>query len=428
MNTRIIPIALFIAVLGSAVGWASDDEAWLVSSRTPVLWAAAPDSGETGEESDLYDAGSDALDDQAWDQAISKFDKVIRMGGEHAPGAMYWKAYAQSKSAQQADALETLRQLREKYATSRWEREAKALELEIRLPLEARLPAKIRGESGGSVAPDTANDEELKLLILSNLMSTQPERTVPLLEKVLQGNSSPKVKEQALFVLSQSSAPEARGVLAGYAHSASDSDLQLRAVEYLGLYGGDENRRLLEDVYNSAASLEVKHKILEGYMMAGDGERLVAIAEKEKNAELRQGAIEQLGLMGDDDALWRLYQTENDTTIRQRILNSFMLSGADERLLQLARREKNVGLRRSAIEQLGLLGATDSLPMLYRNEISREVKSGIIDALFLHGDADGLIAIARTEKDHDLRREAVEKLSLLNSDAASDFLMELLNK
>ena len=51
----------------------------------------------------------------------------------------------------------------------------------------------------------------------------------------------------------------------------------------------------------------------------------------------------------------------------------------------------------------------------------------MLNALFIQGNADALIQIARSEKDPALRREAVQKLSLMgHNKAALDFMMELL--
>ena len=59
--------------------------------------------------------------------------------------------------------------------------------------------------------------EELKLLALQGLQHSDPEQAVPMIEKILQGPQSPRLKQRALFVLAQSNAPRAREVLANFA-------------------------------------------------------------------------------------------------------------------------------------------------------------------------------------------------------------------
>ncbi len=54
-------------------------------------------------------------------------------------------------------------------------------------------------------------------MALNGLMNSNPERALPILEKLLAGSQSPRVKERALFVLSQSSAPQARETVVKFA-------------------------------------------------------------------------------------------------------------------------------------------------------------------------------------------------------------------
>jgi hypothetical protein len=77
-----------------------------------------------------------------------------------------------------------------------------------------------------------------------------------------------------------------------------------------------------------------------------------------------------------------------------------------------------------------MMGATKSptLKAIYDKETDRDVKKEVLNAYFIGGDATDLVAIARSEKDPELRKEAVSKLSLMNSKEGNAFLMELLNK
>jgi len=51
-----------------------------------------------------------------------------------------------------------------------------------------------------------------------------------------------------------------------------------------------------------------------------------------------------------------------------------------------------------------------------------------LNGYFIGGYASGLIAAAKTEKDPHLKKKAVEKLALMGSKEAQDYLMELLQK
>ena len=91
-----------------------------------------------------------------------------------------------------------------------------------------------------------------------NLIQTNPEKALPILLKLLEGNASPKIKEKALFVLSQSGSDKSREIVANFARGKSNPDLQLKSLEYLALFGGKESRQVLADVYASATETKIK--------------------------------------------------------------------------------------------------------------------------------------------------------------------------
>jgi len=130
-------------------------------------------------ESEVYDRGSRSLDDGEWGDAEKEFRKVAEMAGSRADGATYWIAYSLNKQGRSDAALEILRAFAGKFPKSSWRKEARALELEIR-------PA-----SGGAVLREDGNDEDLKLMAINSLMNSEPERAIPMLEKVLNGSASP---------------------------------------------------------------------------------------------------------------------------------------------------------------------------------------------------------------------------------------------
>jgi len=272
-----------------------------------------------------YDRGTEALDQGDWQRGVEIFSAVAKQGGNAAEGALYWKAYAQNKLGQKAEALSTLGELTKSYPQSRWANEAKQLELEI------------HQNSGQNVPPEGQPDDDLKLMALNGCMNSDPDRCVPMLEKFLQGNQPPKLKEKALFVLCQSGSPRAREVVARIARGASNPDLQMKALTDLGIFGGKESRQALADIYASSTDARVKQTILHSFMIGGDRERLFAIAKSEKTPELRREAIQQLALTGAQSELWQLYQAEPATEAKEQILHSMFLSGNADKLLEVAR-------------------------------------------------------------------------------------------
>jgi hypothetical protein len=308
-----------------------------------------------------YRAGTRAIDKHSYDDAIVAFDRVIEEKGSRGEGALYWKAYAQNKAGRRDQALATLGQMQKEFPQGRWASDAKALEVEV------------RQAAGRPVAPDAEADDELKLLAINGLMASDASRALPLLEKVIADpKASPGVKERALFVLAQGGDAKNREVLLRIAKGGGNPDMQMRAVEFLGVFSKG-NTQTLAEVYGGTADPGVKRAVLRGLMMAGDYDRLLGLAKTEQSPELRVEAIHMLGVMkrgNSSEALLSLYSPSQD----------------------------------------------------------RAVKKAIADGLFIQRNAKGLIELARKETDASLKKGIVERLSTMNTKEAQDYMLELLNK
>ena len=381
---------------------------------------AQREAARRDQEERWYEEGQNALEEARWQRAVERFSSVASAKTTRADAALYWKAYALDKLGQKAEALATAAELIKGYPQSRWLSDAKVLELQV------------RQSSGQSVRPEAAGDEDLKLLALQGLQHSAPEQAVPMLEKILQGPNSPRLKERALFVLAQSNSPQARQILTNAARGASNPDLQRRAIQYLGVHGGAENRAILAQIYESSTDVDVKRRILRSFGVAGDKARVLAAATSETTPELRSEAVQQLGVMGAHEELWQLYQKESNVDVKKRIMQAMFVGGNATRLIDLANSEPNAELRRTAIRNLGLMGASrtaEALTGLYGKEKDVENKKAVINAFFLQSNAEQLVAIARKETDPQLRREIVSRLSNMGrSKVAMDYLMEILNK
>jgi len=399
---------------------------------------------------ELYDDGREALDDDQFSTASKKFAELSRLKGPQTDAALYWLAYAENKQGNRDSALSAIAELKKSFPQSRWNKDASALEIEV------------RQSSGAKANPDSFGDEELKLLALQGLLNNDPDKAVPLVEKVLNGSASPAVKSKALFVLAQTGAPQAMDILGKVALGQSNPELQRKAVEYLGLFGEDHDgvgggvqggvpggikggvggakhnnnggnsaAQILDEVYRSSSDPSVKRAVLKSYMLAGDKQSLFRAAKDEKNDDLKREAIRQLGLVEGESELEQLYRSENSKEVRREILQAFFLAGDAKRLVQAAEGEKDPELRRAAIKNLGLVGgddASNALKTIYAKESDRDVKEEVLNAYFLGGNSQALVAIAKSEKDSGLRKAAVEKLSLIGDKTSTDYMMEILQK
>jgi hypothetical protein len=370
-------------------------------------------------EQELYEQGREALDEDHYDRAASAFDELAKRNGPQTDAALYWEAYAQNRQGKRDAALATLAELKHRFPQSRWQKDASALEIEV------------RQRTGQAPHPESQNDEDLKMLAIQGLMNSSPDRALPLLEKVLNGTGTPKEKSKALFVIAQSGSPEAKQVLGRIAAGQSNPDLQRKAVEYLGQFGGADSHKILADIYAKTGDESIKRAILRSYMISGDKEDLFTAAKSEKSESLRGEAIRQLGLVHGVDELQQLYQREPSTQVKRDILQAFFLAGDSARLVQAATSEKDPELRRTAVRNLGLINSADSakaLQTIYAKDTDESVRREVLNAYFIQNNAAGLVAIARNEKNPELKREAVSKLSLMNNKEATDYLMEILQK
>ena len=365
----------------------------------------------------LYEQGQNAIERAQWPRAVERFTVLVDSKAPRADAALYWRAYSLDKLNRQSEALTSVAELLKGYPSSRWVADARALEIQV------------RQRAGQPVSPEVQADEELKLFAIQGLQHQDPEQAIPMLEKLLQGTSSPRMKERVLFVLAQSNAARARQVMTTVARGGSNPDLQMKAIQYIGMQGSQPNRQLLGEIYTSSTDVDVKRQILRAYMMAGDRERVLAAATGEKSPQLRAEAMRQLGMMGARDEVWQLYQKETDAQVRSQIIQGLFMAGDSTHLLEVANNDASPDLRRRAIQHLGMMGRDrtgDAILNIYNRQTDVGVKEAAIDALFIQQNAETLVALARKETDRDLKRRIVAKLALMPSPAARDYMLELL--
>ena len=290
---------------------------------------------------------------------------------------------------------------------------------------------------------------------------------------LLETSRSPELGEHALFVLSQSGSPRAREIFASIVKGERNPELRLQAIHYVAHLMPEraiepdpdvdpdvrvrtrsraraarsaraernENMRLLSEAYAETTDRAVKEAILQSFAIAGDLDRVLEAVRNEVDEALRTTAVETLAVgLGDLPAehrtliqqqLLELYREEASVALKQALLRSMAFGGDPEAFIELARSEPEPELRRHAIRHLGLLpeGQTaELLVSMYGSESDAAVKAEIIQALAIQQNARALIELARKETDRTLKRQLVEGLTMVDSEEATDFLLELLEK
>jgi HEAT repeat protein len=366
-------------------------------------------------EDQLYTQGTSALNAGDYDDAVRSFDEAAGLRGRRADAALYWKAYALGKAGNKPSALAAIADLRKNYPQSKWLKDASALEVDLK---------------GTATDPSTVADESEKEAALMSLMNAPPERAVPILDKVIHGNSSPRLKDKALFVLSQNGSDKAQQILLSLAKANNDPELQKRAIRYIGM-GGNRNGAILKEIYNGTTDASVKKAVFQGWLMSGDREDVLAVAKTEKSPELRREAIRHLGMMGGRTELRELYKSAGDPQTRTAVIEGMMMSGDSQGLLEIANTEKDPEVLDKAINTLGMVGGQDALTGLvniYSRTNDVKTKKRVINALFLHNAAGPMVELARKETNPELRKAWLQKLSIMNSPEVTEYMMEILNK
>ena len=312
----------------------------------------------------LYDQARQAIENSQFERAIADFNRLAAdKASAKGDAAMYWKAYSQAKLDFSKEALQTIQEMKAQFAGSSWVKDANALAVEI------------QQAAGQPVSADLQNDEELKLLALRGVMQADPDKGVPIIEKMLAGGASPRVRDRALFVLSQSRSSRARDVMLNTAKNNANPDLQRTAIRYIGMMGGADDREVLAGIYRTATDSGVKRAILQSYFMSGNVEQTAEVARSEKDSDLQRAAIRNLGMMNRPGSA---------------------------------------------------ASASDALVSIYKADTSTENKRAVVNALFMQRNAKALVDLARAERDPSLKKDIVSKLSVMKTPEATDYMLELL--
>ena len=196
------------------------------------------------------------------------------------------------------------------------------------------LEMEVRRNVGQPVNPEAQADEDLKLMALNALLNSDPEKALPILEKLLQGPARRSCASARCSCWRRATRRAPAQVLKNLARGSSTPELQSKAIQYLGVMGGAESRATLAEIYAASTDVDVKRRILRAFMVSGEKQRLLTAAQTEQNADLRSEAVRQLGVMGANDELWQMYQKESAVPVKKQIIQAMFVGGnadADDR-------------------------------------------------------------------------------------------------
>jgi tetratricopeptide (TPR) repeat protein len=275
----------------------------------PLPAAAANDNSP-------YAAGTRAMNEQRWQDAIRSFDKVIAAKEKRSDAAIYWKAYSLNKLQRHSDATGICDMLHAQYPDSSWNKDCDVLSIS-NPDINIELTDKINQSMNIHVHPDVhivnpdvhvvipnisvdiKNNPDMKILALNSMLNQDPAKAIPILRDILNGNQSIGVKKHAIFVLAQSKSPEAQAMLHDAVIGKMDPELQRQAITMMALFQGKRDNDTLAEVYRTTSDRQIKKSIISAFFLTQDAPHLVELAHSEKDLQLKRTIVAQLSVMHD---------------------------------------------------------------------------------------------------------------------------------
>jgi HEAT repeat protein len=259
-------------------------------------------------------------------------------------------------------------------------------------------------------------DEELALAAMEGLMSQSPERALPIIKKVLAGTQTALVKQRALFVLSQLDSPEAREILTQTARS-TDVAMRNEAIRSIGIGGDPKTLDSLQAIY-SAGGADVKESVLQAWMIADHKKGVYEAALNARTEEEASQAIRMLGAMGATEELRKLGDRPNAA---RGLIDAFAISGDLASLRKIAEGNGERSVRLEAVQRIGIIdsdAARGALRDIYSRNTDAEFKEAALHGLLIAGDEQGVLALYRSAKTPEEKRALLRVLSMMDGDAA----------
>ena len=359
--------------------------------------------------------GRDFIEAQNWQRAAEKFNDFISAypKDKDLDAALYWYGYALQKQGRNEEAAKPLIRLVDRFPSSSWRQEAKAL-----LVVLGRKDA----------VDDALNREdcEIKILALQSLFQADEERAIGIVTEALRTNP-PKCQgfqAAAVSILGSHGGARVVPILLDVARSNPDPKLRLTAIRRLGEQKNDQVIDELIKIYDADRTKEIRGQILRALIESRSPRgtaKVIEIARASDDVALRQYALRFLGEMNDAaslDELIRIYDADKTREIRSQIVRALAEREdprARAKLFEIARTGDTPELRIEAIRRLGDHGrvSIDELLQLYTTETNVQIKQGLLRAFADSKDPraqEKLFDIARGNDAIELRSFALRRL------------------
>lgn len=259
--------------------------------------------------------------------------------------------------------------------------------------------------------------EELAMTALEGLMGAPPERSLPLVKRVLEGKQSDLVKSRALFVLSQIDLPEAQAILINVARQ-NQGELRSEAIRMIGISGDAKSLSALKELY-AGADAQSREDIMGAYLIAGRKQELLELALKARDVNELDALVRTLGAMGAVEELRKLGDAGKQSG---GLVQAYALAGDLASLRKLAS-ASDPAVREEAISNIGIIDgpeARQALRDIYRSSPDVRTREAALQGMMIAGDSKGLLELYRSSQKPEEKRELLRTLTLTGGDEAME--------
>jgi HEAT repeat protein len=425
------------------------------TDRRPLRSVAPAAWQEQDPANSLYKAARDELNRNNYTKAAANFAQIITRYPKSAytPDAYYWQAFAYYKLGGESE-LKTARALLQKQRTSY----PRAATREESATLLARVNGKlaemgdadagrsvvVAGEKAANQQCPNDDEDDVRSAAIHAFMNMNAEQAMPMLKQILARKDacSAKLRERAVFIVSQKRGADVEDVLLGVARNDPSPRVREQAVFWLSQVNTERALGYLEDILKTTQDDKIADKAIFAISQHNSARASQMLRDYASNQsadfKLRDRAIFWLGQRrGTENAtfLKDLYGKEKDAKLKDKII--FALSqqrGNESWLMGIAMNEgETIEMRKKALFWAGQNRSTSltELTGLYDRMSNREMKDQLIFVYSQRHEkeaVDKLMDIARRESDRELRKKAVFWLGQSKDPRAAEFLMQLINQ
>jgi HEAT repeat protein len=354
---------------------------------------------ENREARKTYEEAKAYIYQKNWEKAIDSLNTIIQFfeESEYLDDSLYWLSYSMNKLSStlaniemqlemQKEALHNLDSLIEEYRNSSWVDDAKFLRIEIAEDLAKKglkdyrqyindvAEAEVR-EAAESLEKETAKkaaqeavdpELELKLVALNALLNLEENKAFPILVKLIKKEDDPKIRERAVFILSQKDHPDVLPLMIDLATKDPDKKIKETAIFWLGQRKGKESTDALIKIYDQTTDSRLKQRLIHALSQNRSKkakDKLLEIIKKEKNRKAREMAIFFLAQQRDKEALNLLsdiYFQTDDLNLKKIVIHAIsqyihgeLSHQAVNKMIEMARKEKDMELKKQLTFWLG---------------------------------------------------------------------------